>query len=47
VLVQTKEITMRPEDVARVFQSEDFSAAAQKGSCDNGHWEFIGNSCSG
>lgn len=31
VLVQTKEITMKPEDVARVFQSEDYSAAAEKG----------------
>ncbi|CAH3168235.1 unnamed protein product [Porites lobata] len=31
VLVQTKEITMKPEDVSRIFQSEDYSAAAQQG----------------
>jgi len=43
VLVQTKEITMRPEDVARVFQSEDFSAAAQKGPVIG--LEFNSNDC--
>lgn len=31
VLVQTKEINMKPEDVSRIFQSEDYSAAAQQG----------------
>ncbi|XP_068704285.1 protein XRP2-like isoform X1 [Montipora foliosa] len=30
-LVQTKEIRMKPEDVSRVFQSEDYKAAAEKG----------------
>lgn len=31
MLVQTKEITMKPEDVSRIFQSEDYSVAAQQG----------------
>ena len=31
MLVQTKEITMKPEDVARIFQSEDYTSAAQNG----------------
>ncbi|XP_044174947.1 protein XRP2-like [Acropora millepora] len=31
VLVQTKEIEMKPEDVERIFQSEDYKAAAEKG----------------
>ena len=31
MLVQTKEITIKPEDVSRIFQSEDYSAAAQQG----------------
>ena len=31
MLVQTKEINMKPEDVSRIFQSEDYSAAAQQG----------------
>ena len=31
MLVQTKEIEMKPEDVERIFQSEDYKAAAEKG----------------
>ena len=31
VLVQTKEVTMKPEDVARIFGSEDYKIAADKG----------------
>ena len=31
MLVQTKEIRMKPEEVARVFHSEDYRAAAEKG----------------
>jgi len=30
-LVQTKEVTMKPEDVARIFGSEDYKIAADKG----------------
>ena len=31
MLVQTKEIRMKPEEVARVFHSEDYRTAAEKG----------------
>lgn len=43
VLAQTKEITMKPEDVARIFQSEDYTSAAQNGPVIG--LEFNSNDC--
>lgn len=43
VLVQTKEVTMKPEDVARIFGSEDYKIAADKGPVIG--LEFNGNNC--
>lgn len=33
MLVQTKEVSMKPDDVARIFQSEEYKAAADSGLC--------------
>ncbi|KAL9979441.1 hypothetical protein ACROYT_G017112 [Oculina patagonica] len=43
VLVQTKEIKMKPEDVARIFGSEDYKIAADRGPVIG--LEFNGNNC--
>ena len=31
MLVQTKEVKMKPEDVARIFHSEEYNSAADRG----------------
>ena len=31
ILVQTKQVTMKPDDVTRVFQCQDYTSAAEQG----------------